>query len=221
MNLVRKLSFFVSVVVLFASPALLSAAENIVTKNKTEWLAIGKEIAESVCAACHGADGNGISPEYPKLAGQHEDYLLKQMKEYQGRGGQPPKRTNAIMSGIIMPYSDEQLQGLAVWYASLPAQDGLADNVDSLTLGERLYRSGDLKKGIPACSGCHGPTGAGIPFRQFPKISGQKKEYIEAQLIDFRSGARANSEIMAGISSKMNDQEIKAVANYIEGLRKD
>lgn len=176
-------------------------------------LAKGQEIATNVCAACHTADGSRGSPANPILQGQHPEYLVKQLIEFKAG-----KRANAIMSGMAAPLSEADMKNVAAFYASKQAKPGFAKNKDTVLLGEKIYRGGIAAKNVPACAGCHSPTGAGIPA-QYPKLSGQHGDYIELQMTNFRSGARANSTQMAMIAAKMSDKEIKAVSDYIAGLR--
>lgn len=178
----------------------------------------GKEIATTVCAACHGPDGNSPTNAYPKLAGQHAAYLYKQMKEFKAGADGKPIRVNAIMNGMIAPYSDEQMKDLAAYFASQKSSGGETKR-ESLTLGQKLWRAGDAAKGVPACAGCHGPAGTGLPA-QFPRLAGQYPEYTEAQLKAFRNEERANdpNKMMRMIAIKMTDKEIKAVADYAAGL---
>lgn len=176
-------------------------------------LAKGQEIATNVCAACHTADGSRGSPANPILQGQHPEYLVKQLTEFKAG-----KRANAIMSGMAAPLSEADMKNVAAFYASKQAKPGFAKNKDTVLLGEKIYRGGIAAKNVPACAGCHSPTGAGIPA-QYPKLSGQHGDYIELQMTNFRSGARANSTQMAMIAAKMSDKEIKAVSDYIAGLR--
>lgn len=180
----------------------------------------GQVIATSVCVACHGADGNSTGPANPKLAGQHADYLLKQMKNFKGADGKQPERANPIMNGMIAPYDEAQMRDLAAYFSIQQQKGEQAKNRDTIEAGQKLYRSGDQSKGLAACAACHGPAGAGIPA-QYPRIQGQYAEYIEAQLKSFRDGTRANdpAKMMRMIAIKMTDPEIKAVADYISGLR--
>jgi cytochrome c553 len=167
----------------------------------------------SVCAACHTADGSRGSPANPILQGQHAEYLAKQLHEFK-----EGKRKNPIMQGMAATLSDEDIRNVAAFYASKTAKPGFAKSKDTVTLGEKIYRGGIADRQIPACAACHSPTGAGIPA-QYPRIGGQHGDYTEAQLNAFRAGARANSPQMSAIAAKMNDREIKAVADYIAGLR--
>ena len=180
----------------------------------------GQAIVSTVCIACHGPDGNSPLPVNPKLAGQHADYLLKQMKNFKGTDGKPPERTNPVMNGMIAAYDEGQMRDLAAYFSAQTQKGETAKNRETVERGQKLYRGGDQAKGLPACAGCHGPTGAGIPA-QYPRIGGQFPEYMEAQLKNFREGTRTNdpNKMMRTIALKMTDAEIKAVADYIAGLR--
>jgi cytochrome c553 len=175
------------------------------------------------CSACHGADGNSSMAMYPKLAGQGEKYLLKQLGDIQSN-----LRPVAMMTGQLDGKSDQDLADIAAFYAIQTATVNSAKDVD-LDLGERIYRSGDQEKGLAACVACHSPTGAGNAPAGFPHLSGQHAEYVETQLKAFRTGyddatnatARVNdgeTMIMRGIAGKLSDREIRAVSNYISGL---
>lgn len=179
----------------------------------------GQEIASTVCIACHGADGNSPSSANPKLAGQHAAYLFKQMKNFKANAEGKSERVNAIMNGMIAPYTEEQMRDLAAWFSTQKQSAGEMKNRDTLTFGQKLWRAGDASKGLPACAACHGPTGSGLPA-QFPRIAGQFVEYTEAQLKAFRISERANdpNRMMQMVAIKMTDAEIRAVADYIAGL---
>lgn len=176
-------------------------------------LAKGQAISTQVCAACHTADGSRGSPANPILQGQHADYLGKQLHEFKSG-----KRANAVMSGMVAALSEEDMRNVAAFYASKQAKPGFAKNKELVLLGEKIYRGGIAERQVPACAGCHSPSGAGIPA-QYPRLSGQHSDYTEAQLTSFRAGTRANSPQMVAIAAKMSDREIKAVADYIAGLR--
>jgi cbb3-type cytochrome c oxidase subunit III len=180
----------------------------------------GKVIAETVCIACHGADGNSAAAANPHLAGQVEEYLYKQLQNFKSVDGKPAARNNAIMGGMAAPLSDEDMKNVAAWFASQKLKPAAAKDEKQIALGQKLWRQGDFKKGIPACAGCHGPSGAGLPA-QYPRLSGQFAEYTEAQLKSFRSEERANDpeKMMRTIAAKLSDVEIKAVAEYAAGLR--
>lgn len=176
-------------------------------------LAKGQALASQVCGACHTSDGSRGSPANPILAGQHPEYLVKQLGEYKSG-----KRANAIMKGFASTLSDEDMRNVAAFYASKSAKPGFAKNKATVKQGEKIYRAGLADRLVPACSGCHTPTGAGMAA-QYPRVGGQHSDYLEAQLLAFRSGARANNAPMTAIAAKMNDAEIKAVADYMAGLR--
>jgi cytochrome c553 len=180
----------------------------------------GQPIASTVCAACHGPDGNSPTPVNPKLAGQNADYLFKQMKNFKAADGKQPERNNAVMNGMIAPYTEEQMRDFAAYFASQPQKGEIAKNRETIELGQKLYRAGDIAKGLPACAACHGPAGGGIPA-QYPRIGGQYAEYIETQLKSFRDSTRANdpNKMMRMVAIKMTDAEIKAISDYVAGLR--
>jgi cytochrome c553 len=215
----RSLSMSALVTALYAVAASAGGAEPAKSGYQGD-PAKGKEIASTVCAACHNADGNSIQAANPKLAGQHADYLFKQMKEFKAAEGKQPVRVNAVMNGMIAPYTEAQMRDLAAWFAAQTPSGGQAKNRETVEFGQKLYRAGDMAKGLPACAACHGPAGAGIPA-QFPRIGGQFAEYIEAQLKAFRDESRSNdpNKMMRMVALKMTDKEIKAVSDYIAGLR--
>jgi cytochrome c553 len=173
----------------------------------------GQAISTQVCGACHTADGSRGAPANPILQGQHPEYLVKQLQEF--RSG---KRDNAIMKGMAGPLSDEDMRNVAAFYASKTAKPGASKNKDTIRLGERIWRGGIADKAVPACAGCHGPTGAGIPS-QYPRLGGQHADYVELQMNAFRAGTRTNSAQMTAIAAKLSDKEIKAVSDYATGLR--
>jgi len=172
----------------------------------------GQQLA-AVCGACHTQDGSRGIPANPILAAQHPEYITKQLIEFKSG-----KRKNAIMAGFAAGLSEEDMKHIAAFYASKPAIPGVARDPKTVTLGEQIYRGGIVAKGVPACAGCHSPNGAGIPA-QYPRMGGQHAEYTESQLLTFRSGARANNAQMMTIAAKMSDAEIKAVSDYLAGLR--
>ena len=192
---------------------VLSHANEPAAKAAKPDLAKGEATFNAVCAACHGAGGNSAAPVNPKLAQQHPDYIVKQLQEFKSG-----KRANAIMTGMSAALSDDDMKNVAAWLGTQKAQPGFAKERELVTLGERIYRGGIPDRQIAACAGCHNPTGAGIPS-QYPRLSGQHAEYAVAQLTAFRDGVRKNSLQMTQVAAKMNDREIKAVADYIAGLR--
>ena len=175
-------------------------------------LAKGEASFGAVCAACHGADGNSGTPANPKLAQQHPEYLVKQLQEFKAG-----KRANAVMSGLAATLSDDDMRNIAFWVGSKAAKPGFAKDKELVALGEKIYRGGIADRQVPACAGCHSPNGAGLPI-QYPRIGGQHAEYAASQLTAFRDGVRKNSLQMNQIAAKLNDREIKALADYVAGL---
>lgn len=179
----------------------------------------GGQIAAQVCVACHGTDGNSPTPANPKIAGQHAAYLYKQLANFKvQKGATEAQRANPIMAGFAATLSDQDMRNVAAYFASQKLKPSAAKNKDIVEAGQKIYRGGIADKNVPACAGCHGPSGAGIPD-QFPRIAGQYAEYTEAQLVAFRQGLRKNSAQMTGTAARMSDAEIKAVAEYVAGLR--
>lgn len=178
----------------------------------------GKLIAET-CIACHGVQGaNPPAKEWPKLAGQHESYLIEQLLDY--KQGKKSGRPDPIMQGIVANLSVQDILDLSAYYANQQVNIGQAQAGKLLAMGQSIYRGGIEEKGIPACIACHGPSGAGNGPALFPSLRGQNADYIVLQLKAYKSGARKNdrNDMMKDISLKLNDEEMKAVANYIQGL---
>ena len=173
----------------------------------------GQAIATSVCGACHTFDGTRGSPANPILAGQHAGYIVKQLSEFKSG-----RRSNPIMKGFAATLSDDDMRNVAAFYAGKSAKPGAAKSQELVVLGERIYRGGLADRSVPACAGCHSPNGAGVPV-QYPRVGGQHADYLEAQTVAFRDGVRVNSPVMSGVAAKMSDREIKAVADYMAGLR--
>lgn len=171
------------------------------------------EATSAVCAACHSADGSRGSPANPIIQGQHPTYLTKQLIEFK-----TGRRDNPIMKGIASTLSEDDMKHVSAFYAAKQAKPGFAKDKELVSLGQRIYRGGITDRGIPACSGCHNPTGAGIPA-QYPRLAGQHADYTAAQLTAFRDGIRQNNALMTGVAAKLNDREIKALADYIAGLQ--
>ena len=172
-----------------------------------------KQIVTTVCAACHNADGNSVITLNPKLAGQHPEYLVKQLTNFK-----EGTRANAIMGGMAAALSAEDMQNLATYFSEQKTTLDTAKTNGHDSLGEKIYRGGIQKNNVPACASCHGPNGMGIP-KQFPRLSGQHADYVLVQLKAFRTGERANAPMMTAISVKLTDQEMAAVADYVQGLR--
>ena len=173
----------------------------------------GKQKAQ-ICAACHAADGNSINPIWPKLAGQHAEYISKQLNDFKAGN-----RKNDQMSPMAANLSEEDIADLAAYFASQKIKHGKTDPA-MLELGQKIYRAGDINAGVPACLACHGPTGRGNPAAFYPALGGQYATYIQAQLKAFREAARTNdvNEVMRTIVGRMTDEEIKAVSEYAQGL---
>ena len=168
------------------------------------------------CAACHGPDGNSINPEWPNLAGQHRDYLQRQLQHF--RDG---RRLNEQMSALVANLSDQDISDIAYWYSSQAAKPAIPTSARTAQLGEKIYRTGNAASGVPACIGCHGPAGKGNPLANYPALSGQHSRYTENQLRLFHEGGRDNDDnaVMRTIAGKMTAFEIRAVSEYIAGLR--
>lgn len=197
---------------LMLATTLALSSLTVVAQDKKPDLAKGEASFSAVCAACHAADGNSGTPENPKLAGQHPQYLVKQLQEFKSG-----KRNNAIMSGFAATLSNDDMSNIAFWLASKQPKAGFAKDKALVALGEKIYRGGIAERHIPACAGCHSPNGAGIPA-QYPRLSGQHADYTKSQLTAFRDGVRGNSVPMMGVAARMNDREIRAVSDYVAGL---
>lgn len=174
----------------------------------------GQQLSQ-VCAACHGADGNSVNPEWPKLAGQHAEYLYKQLMDYK-----TGRRENALMAGQVVNLEDQDMRDLAAFYARQQMTTGTADETVA-ERGERIYRGGIPTAGVAACIACHGATGKGNPAAMFPRVAGQHAKYNVDQLRYFRSGERANDNgrMMRNLATRMSDADIQAVSEYMAGLR--
>jgi cytochrome c553 len=200
----RHLAWLISGLMLGIS--INAQAEDSATKS-------AQQTVNNVCAACHAADGNSAISLNPKLAGQHPEYLEKQLMEFKSG-----KRANAIMSGMAAGLTDVEMKELAAYFAAKPTTLAKAKSNGVGSVGEKIYRAGNAATNVPACAACHSPNGAGLP-KQFPRLSGQHADYTLAQLKAFRSGERANAPMMMAIAAKMSDAEMAAVADYIQGLR--
>lgn len=168
----------------------------------------------TVCAGCHGADGNSVNPEWPKLAGQSEKYLFRQLNDFKSK-----RRENPLMSAQAAGLSEQDMRDLAAYFAAQKRKPGSA-SPDAVALGQQVYRGGNLQTGVPACMGCHEPTGAGNPMAAFPALSGQHPKYVESQLRSYRDGLRDNDPdgVMRGVAARMRTAEIAAVSQYVSGL---
>lgn len=174
----------------------------------------------ATCVACHGVGGNGIiNPEWPKLAGQHASYTAAQLKHFKAG-----ERKNAVMSGQAQLLSEQDMADIGAHFASLKPVPGVASK-DAVAIAQKLYRAGDAARGLPACSGCHGPAGAGNPLAHYPRIGGQNASYTANQLNSYRKGKDAergggkHALIMGAVAAKLTDAEIAALASYVAGLQ--
>ncbi len=169
----------------------------------------------AMCGACHGADGNSAAPNFPKLAGQGERYLLKQMNDIKSGN-----RNILEMTGLLTNMSEQDMADIAAYFASQNMSVGAADPA-LVKAGEALYRGGKLAEGMPACTGCHSPNGAGNDAAGFPQLGGQHAQYVAKQLTDFREGNRTNdgdSMMMRSVAAKLSNKDIQAISSYIQGL---
>lgn len=207
-----KLHTCLLTVALLAAPMMPSLAATPPAPAKPD-LVQGEARYSAACAACHGADGNSGIPANPKLSQQHPEYLVKQLQEFKSG-----KRANAVMQGFAATLSDADMKNIAAWLASQKAKPGFAKDKELVALGERIWRGGIGDRQIAACAGCHSPNGAGVPS-QYPRLAGQHADYTAAQLTSFRDGGRKNNLQMSQVAAKLNDREIRAVSDYIAGLR--
>ncbi len=178
---------------------------------------LGK-VKSGMCAACHGADGNSVNPVWPKLAGQHEQYISRQLALFKNN-----ERKGTVMGGMTAGLSKEDMENLGAYYATQKSNVGSADE-NLIELGKKIYQGGVSKLKIPACMSCHGMTGKGNPLAGYPVLAGQHAAYTEQRLKAFKSGevvandSDSNGKIMASVAQYLSDDEIKAVASYISGL---
>ncbi|MFZ9345690.1 MAG: c-type cytochrome [Burkholderiaceae bacterium] len=213
----KWLSSLVIVSALGWSQAVMAADPS--PAKKTADLAKGKATAAAVCAACHMPDGNSMIPQNPILAGQHAAYIEKQLHNFRLKAGaKEPERNNAIMLGFASMLSEEDMRNLGGFYAAQTAKPASAKRKELVAAGQRIYTAGITEKGVPACAGCHGPNGAGIPA-QYPRLAGQHPEYTESTLNAFRQGQRKNSAQMMAIAAKMSETDVAAVSEYIASMR--
>ena len=210
----KNLRFWAAVAVALVAPA--AVAQGVVKGD----LAQAPPIVTQACAACHAVDGNSAIPANPNLAGQHPEYTYKQLRNFKSQGGKPAERSNGVMAGMVANLSDDDMKNLAVYFAAQKPKSQAARDAALAKQGESIYRGGIQAKGVAACASCHAPNGTGMPA-QFPRVAGQHAEYTATQLTAFRAGQRANdpAQMMRMIAAKMSDQEIKAVSEYIAGLR--
>jgi len=200
---------FVSLLLTLGVTGGANAAGNIVGD------AAAGQAKAAVCGACHSPDGNSLAPNFPKLAGQGERYLTKQLHDIKSG-----KRTVLEMTGLLNNLNDQDLSDIAAYFASQKGSVGAADP-KLVERGKQLFNGGDIANGLPACTGCHSPNGAGIAAAGFPHLGGQHASYIAKQLTDFREGNRTNdgdATTMRSIAAKLSNKDIEAVSSYIQGL---
>jgi cytochrome c553 len=202
-------------------PAVVAAQPPAAVPNAKADLERGRQLATQVCAACHGADGNSTGSANPNIAGQHADYIIGQLAHYKAG-----LRQNPIMQGIVAGMTADDMRAVAVYYSQQKPKGLAARDASLAKLGQALWRGGDAATGVPACSACHGPTGAGIP-KNYPRVAGQYADYTYAQLKAFGAGQRGadkegkdtNGRIMYAIARQMSEAQMRAVAEYAAGLR--
>ncbi len=199
-------------IALSAALAMLGAAGSAAAAAD---VAAGKEKATTVCAACHGADGNSVNPQWPNLAGQHASYIVKQLQDL--KAGKT--RSNALMSPQAAGLSEQDMENVAAYFSQQKVNVGSADK-SKVAAGEKIFRAGDKATGVPACMACHAPDGSGNESARFPALASQHAQYVVLQLKAFRDGSRSNdpNKMMRDIASKMTDAQMEAVASYINGL---
>lgn len=194
------------------SPTAPAAVAPTAASGKPD-IAAGQSRYDAVCAACHGAGGNSGTPANPRLSQQHPAYIVKQLQEFKNG-----KRPSPVMQGFAAQLTEQDMKNVAEYVGTQQAKPGFAKDKDLVMLGEKIYRGGIQNRQIPACAGCHSPNGAGVPA-MYPRLSGQHADYTASQLVAFRDGIRKNSPQMSQIAAKLNDREIRAVSDYIAGLR--
>jgi len=199
---------------LFAIAGLALIATQVQANSLVDGSADAGKAKALTCTACHGPEGNSISAMWPNIAGQNAPYLLAQLAAFKDGS-----RVDPLMTSQAMMVSEQDMADLSAFYSSQAVQAGSADE-KLVELGQKIYRGGNPASGVSACIGCHGPSGAGNPAASFPSLSGQHAKYVENQLNTFKSGERSNDagKMMRTIASKMTEQEIKAVASYVQGL---
>ncbi|MEE9580915.1 MAG: c-type cytochrome [Nitrosomonadaceae bacterium] len=216
-NLAMLIALALANQVFAETSAKIGSPENAFAKGNAEK---GQQIASQVCAGCHNADGNSTIPANPILAGQHAEYITKQLINFKARDNMPAERNSPVMAAMVAPLSPDDMKNLGAYYTSQNPKPGVAKDKKLAEQGEKIYRGGNIESGVPACAGCHSPNGVGIP-PFYPRLAGQHAEYTVAQLRAFRTEQRANdvNSVMRGIVTRMSEKEIQAVAEFISGLR--
>jgi len=200
-----------------AACLLAIISQQAMAEGDAEGDAAAGQAKSAICSACHGADGNSMVPQWPKLAGQHRDYLARQVSLIKAGARPVPE-----MVGIVATLSDQDIADITAWFAAQQMSAGVAREEDVLA-GQRLWRAGDAKSGVPACMACHGPAGAGNPLAGYPALAGQQEVYVANILKRFRAGENwgdkdAPSHVMNGVAAELTDDDIKFLASYIQGL---
>jgi len=217
MKSVSKIALLLAALALSSQISAETAAETAEAKGDA---AKGQQIAAQVCAACHNPDGNSVIPTNPSLAGQHAEYITKQLQNFKPKDDKPAERESPVMGAMAAPLSPEDMKNLGAYYAQQTPRPGGAKDKSLAEQGEKIYRGGNLETSVPACASCHSPNGSGIP-PNYPRLAGQHSEYVAAQLRAFRTDQRtkdANNE-MHMIASRMSEREIQVVSEFISGLR--
>lgn len=193
----------VSIAIMFAASGAQAAGDPQAGKTKS-----------ATCVACHGPDGNSPNPIWPSIAGQHPSYIKKQLHDFKSGA-----RSNELMTPMSMPLSDQDIEDLAAYFAEQEQKPGKADPA-LVEAGQKMFRAGNANTQVAACMACHGPSGLGNPAAKYPRISGQHASYLAKALTDYRDGNRTNDEnkMMRSVTARMTDQEIEAVASYMQGL---
>ncbi len=215
-HLVMLITLLLSNQIFAENLARTDSQDNTITNDE---VSKGQKIANKVCAGCHNSDGNSIIPSNPILAGQHAEYITKQLINFKSQDNNPAKRKSSVMEAMASPLSNEDMHNLGSYYAQQKPNPTAAKDKILAKQGEQIYRGGNLDSNLPACSGCHSPNGSGIP-PHYPRLAGQHSEYTVTQLRAFRTEQRANdtNSVMRVIVSRMSEKEIQAVAEFISGL---
>jgi cytochrome c553 len=216
----RLLIASTSVALVLCAPLAIGADEKAQTSPAKPDLAKAQQIVGEVCAACHGADGNSVSPSNPSIAGQHADYLTLQLMHFQSG-----IRVNAVMQAMVAKLAPEDMRALGLFFAQQKPKPSAAKDPELVAAGQKIFRGGNAGTGVPACAACHSPDGAGIPAR-YPRVGGQYADYTLAQLKAFKAGDRGadkegkdvNGKVMAQIASRMSEREMQAAAEFASGL---
>ncbi len=215
-NLVMLIALLLSNQLFAENSAGTDSLDNTIVKGNASK---GQKIAGKVCAGCHNPDGNSIIPSNPILAGQHAEYITKQLLNFKSQDNKPAERKSPVMAAMVVSLSAEDMKNIGAYYTLQKPNPGAAKDKVLAEQGEKIYRGGNIESGVPACASCHSPNGVGIP-PYYPRLAGQHAEYTVAQLRAFRTEQRANdvNSVMRGIVTRMSEKEMQAVAEFISGL---